>query len=363
MLSYDDCSIPVATPTRWTAAEFLAILDALPTPITWASHPDHTIRFVNRAFTATLGYRLEDLSTVSAWINEKITGRAQNERALSEWQAVPHDRPHLLAQVPPVEVDVRTRDGRALTMQVRSLFLPELGISVAVFEDIAEQKRAQNALRRMACEDVLTGVGNRRALQEAWHQLTDAAEGADEVTLMLIDLDGFKSVNDAWGHDAGDAVLKAATARLETILCPGATLFRTGGDEFALLIAATMPPQKVEDLYVRIQAAISAPISLGRETAMISASIGASRGLRRGASLRDMMHCADQALYDVKRRGKRGFAWCDGARAQARAPATAQAPSPSGERRGLRRFAVASAPNATERIAQDGMTLAPAGAA
>ncbi|HEX3982087.1 MAG TPA: GGDEF domain-containing protein, partial [Acidisoma sp.] len=270
------------------------------------------IRFVNRSFTTCFGYRVDDLSDVQTWQSQVLVREHQRDLARRSWETLWQSSGGKNPSMEGFELDIRTRDGRIITTQHRGIFLSDLKISVAVFEDISAQKQVQDTLRHLAFEDALTGVGNRRALQDAWHRF-DVRVGAGlprpALAVLLIDLDGFKTVNDCWGHDAGDEVLKQAALRLQSAIGGEAAVFRTGGDEFAVLVPAVCSPASVEATYARIQDAISTPFPLGVKEVRLSASVGASLYPRHGGSLRDMLHRADQALYHVKRSGKRGFAW------------------------------------------------------
>lgn len=296
----------------WALQDLYAILDALPTPISWATIGDETIRYVNRAFTTTFGYEISDLSTVSDWIERCYVSAAQRDKARASWETIWLAPGEGIGTVSAFEIDVRCRNGHVITVQNRGILLHDMRIALAVFEDISAQKRVQNALKRIAFEDPLTGIANRRALHDAWTlRLVDQAgrKNCSRLALLLIDLDGFKEINDQWGHDAGDDVLKAVAARLQSSLGHHDMLCRIGGDEFAVLRSKDVSFAAVETLGHRIQSALSEPFKLAQADVSLSASIGASLYPQHGATLRELMRHADAALYQVKHAGKSSFAW------------------------------------------------------
>jgi diguanylate cyclase (GGDEF)-like protein len=154
--------------------------------------------------------------------------------------------------------------------------------------------RATQDLQRAALNDPLTGIANRRALEQ---NLRARFEHDDEVLLAYLDLDGFKAINDAHGHAAGDHVLRVVADRLSGVLRSGDVAARMGGDEFVLLLGPPAPP--IDVVRDRLALALSAPIPFGDELLHISASVGF------GANERDpetLLRTADRAMLQTKRR-------------------------------------------------------------
>jgi len=163
---------------------------------------------------------------------------------------------------------------------------------------ISEQRR-RFVLRRAALTDPLTGVANRSALRRR----LDAATGP--VTVVLVDLDDFKAVNDNYGHDAGDLVLTTVAERLTAAVREDDLVVRLGGDEFAVVVAddadaappAPEAPNAPDALAHRTQAAVEGPIRLGPTLVIpVHASVGVAT-----APARDVVRSADTALYEAKR--------------------------------------------------------------
>lgn len=161
---------------------------------------------------------------------------------------------------------------------------------------------ARFASQRQARRDPLTGVLNRLGMAEALDRAT-SAEGC--LTLFLMDLDGFKKVNDTFGHAAGDVLLQMVTARLHEVARKQDSLARLGGDEFAL-IAPGLTAAAGAGMAARIVAAISAPEYRLCEgmTARIGVSVGYACAPEDGCTLQGLSELADAALYAVKQRGK-----------------------------------------------------------
>jgi diguanylate cyclase (GGDEF)-like protein len=156
---------------------------------------------------------------------------------------------------------------------------------------IGEQRR-HHALRREAVTDPLTGVGNRSALRRR----LDAATGP--LTVGFVDLDDFKSVNDTYGHDAGDTVLREVALRLSASVREDDLVVRIGGDEFAVVFADGAHPGAIDHLVRRILGAIQVPIDLSTGAAIaVQATVGVATGPPS-----EVVHRADDALYAVKRR-------------------------------------------------------------
>jgi diguanylate cyclase (GGDEF)-like protein len=158
---------------------------------------------------------------------------------------------------------------------------------------IGEQRRL-DALRHEALTDPLTRVANRSALQARFDASTDP------VTVAIVDLDGFKSVNDTHGHETGDAVLQVVAQRIVGAVRQDDLVVRLGGDEFAIVFAAGTPTEGMVGSMGRVVDSIGSPIQLGR----LTVSVGASAGLATGRPP-EVMQEADRALYDAK--GTRAF--------------------------------------------------------
>ncbi len=167
-------------------------------------------------------------------------------------------------------------------------------------------EQAQQQIQFLANHDTLTELPNRRAL-EAHLNAKLAESTTPQFSLVYIDLDGFKPVNDAHGHLIGDRVLQIVGGRLRNVLRKSDFAARIGGDEFVLVVASVVDQTQISVLIERILQSIEQPISVDGNVVQISASIGVVECSEQAQTLDDLMHYADQAMYDVKRAGKGGI--------------------------------------------------------
>jgi len=167
-----------------------------------------------------------------------------------------------------------------------------------------DRRRSDN----LAYRDVLTGLANRLALSETLTELVDARMGCTEgFYLLFIDLDGFKAVNDTFGHKAGDALLVRAARRMQSCLADPGRIFRLGGDEFIVLYPGCACRDAAKSLAERLLWRLSAPYELGGQQARTGASVGIAAFPADGVTPEELLDRADQAMYHVKRHGKNGY--------------------------------------------------------
>jgi len=162
---------------------------------------------------------------------------------------------------------------------------------------------------RMANIDALTGLSNRRALMARLEQCQDDEQPRTtgalcQTAVMFIDLDGFKDVNDTYGHEIGDGLLKLVARDFEALLPPGALLSRLGGDEFAVLVSAPDVEATALSISHLLISGLNAPLHIGERTIQIGASIGIARAAPQACSANELMRQADVAMYRVKADGK-----------------------------------------------------------
>jgi len=176
-------------------------------------------------------------------------------------------------------------------------------------QDVTERHRVQEELRRMALTDPLTGLGNRLLLIGRLRDaIAELAAGGGHVTVIAVDLDGLKSVNDTHGHATGDELLRETATRLRSVVRDGDTVARFGGDEFVLLCAGVEPPAATR-LAERIVTEMSAPYELpGGITAWAGASVGVTVTTDPTADIDRLLAQADRALYTAKGSGGNRYA-------------------------------------------------------
>ena len=173
-------------------------------------------------------------------------------------------------------------------------------------QDITDKKSAEQKLQHEATHDILTGLPNRSYFMNRLHA---ALERTREVvgykaSILFIDLDRFKYVNDSLGHLIGDELLKGIAERLGECLRPSDTVARLGGDEFTILVEGKYDISEVTRIAERIQAKFQMPFDLRGHEVYSSASIGILHASDKHLSSEDMMRDADTAMYQAKRAGK-----------------------------------------------------------
>ena len=181
----------------------------------------------------------------------------------------------------------------------------------AELEQRSQQLReSQLQLERIAYVDPLTGLSNRRLFEgDLRHGVAMVARNGGVLTLLLIDLDGFKQINDQLGHDAGDALLVETALRLTRSVRETDRVARLGGDEFAIVLTGTGELLAVEIICHRILAAIAAPVTYKGATLQVSASIGSVQCPSQGMTTEVLYKAADVALYEAKRSGRNTWRW------------------------------------------------------
>ncbi len=201
----------------------------------------------------------------------------------------------------------RHKSGRLLEVWVSSSPIKDAAGEVigasTISRSIAEQKRTQALIRWQAHNDPLTRLPNRAFFQQA---LEDAIALGDPFSIVFVDLDQFKHVNDSLGHAAGDHLLQEVAARFERCLAAEDILARMGGDEFTLLLPGGRSAEKssVEDKATSLLHALAPPLLIGGQELYTAASLGLSRFPDDGRDAETLLQCADLAMYQAKERGR-----------------------------------------------------------
>ena len=178
-----------------------------------------------------------------------------------------------------------------------------------IVTDITERKQAEQIIRFQAERDPLTELANRRLAElELAARLEHARTSGGCLAICLIDLDHFKFINDTHGHEAGDVVLVEAAKRIRTCMRQEDLTARLGGDEFLVALLDSSGGKTIESVANKLLHALTQPIVVNPElTVHIGASLGIALSSQHGHDLNQLLRLADQAMYQVKRRGKNGF--------------------------------------------------------
>jgi diguanylate cyclase (GGDEF)-like protein/PAS domain S-box-containing protein len=222
---------------------------------------------------------------------------------------------------PPNQLRMQNKDGKSFPCEYLTSPIQDskgqTTFIVHVVRDITLQKQAeavlldnQHKLEFMAHHDPLTGLTNRLLLEERLsHCLLRAKRQEISLALLFMDLDEFKAVNDRWGHETGDELLKAVATRLLQTVREQDTLARFGGDEFVLLLEDMPETTGVSEVAQKIILALSEPFQLKEQCVNIGVTIGISFFSTDGDNTETIIQQADQAMYHAKKLGGRRYSW------------------------------------------------------
>lgn len=185
---------------------------------------------------------------------------------------------------------------------------------VAIFSDITERKQTEERIHHLALHDYLTDLPNRNLLFErAAQTLTMARRYTRRFALIYLDLDHFKPINDAYGHDVGDALLCEVASRLRAHVRESDTVCRQGGDEFVVLLPEIDDDGAVRELACKLLTAVAAPYQLAGQELQVTVSIGLALYPEHGQDIDSLMQHADAAMYRAKRDGRNRLCCADAA--------------------------------------------------
>ena len=166
---------------------------------------------------------------------------------------------------------------------------------------------SEQAMREMAHHDALTGLANRILLDDRLNQaLLNAQRRQREVAVLLIPLDHFKPINDTFGHQAGDVLLVELARRMQGSLRQSDTLSRLGGDEFVIILQDLEPGAQLVRIFGDLKSLLATPCQWQGHTLQVSGSIGVARYPADGHTAQELMRCADERMYEIKRAFKAG---------------------------------------------------------
>jgi diguanylate cyclase (GGDEF)-like protein len=189
------------------------------------------------------------------------------------------------------------------------LLTKETDESMWLMIDITQMKQHQAQVEMMALHDPLTGLANRRSLSNLLRQtILHCEQGHNSFAICFVDLNDFKQINDRFGHDAGDLVLRAVATRLREVIRGADTVARLGGDEFVLVVTSLLSKEHHQIIVDRVIAVIAQPIKISDgQSVQISASVGTAFYPEDGTRPEALLLHADQAMYKAKRDTKESF--------------------------------------------------------
>jgi diguanylate cyclase (GGDEF)-like protein/PAS domain S-box-containing protein len=280
--------------------------------VIWAMDSKLRYTYISPSVTRQRGYTVEEAMTLnitSVIAPEYIDDVLKRFESMATTSvAIPSSGTNVITQ----EWEMLRKDG--------SRFWTESSITVlynnhgafsgvlGVTRDITDRKLLEQKLEEMATHDYLTGLPNRKLLEDRFTVASALANRkGDRLSLMTVDLDNFKPVNDTYGHGTGDLVLKAVSARLSGIIRASDTIARIGGDEFLLMLQETNHTQDTRIIAEKIIGAFEEPFIIDGQQHQLSASIGISSYPGDGQDLTILVKKSDDAMYAAKRSGGKRF--------------------------------------------------------
>lgn len=263
---------------------------------------DGTITSVNPAFTALSGYSADEAIGMTPRIlksgkqDDAFYRRLWSEVVTKgEWKGEIWNR-HKSGDLVAEQVAINTVYGPDGSAHQR----------IALYHDVTQLKNAAENVFHQANYDTLTELANRHLFfQQLARELSRARRGGKQVALLFMDLDKFKPVNDEFGHEAGDFVLKTVANRWQACVRSGDTLARLGGDEFALIVGDISLPGEAQPIAQKLIDAVAAPIELpDGNRCGIGVSIGISIYPDNGVEMDSLVAAADAAMYESKHNGQ-----------------------------------------------------------
>lgn len=273
----------------------------------------------NSAATVVLGYPADKDGVSVSWWMEKVHPE-DREKLMDELTQVLKARQSLWAS----GFRGRASDGTYRSLASRAYVVRnEEGKAIRLIgslQDVTGQKEYEARLYHAAHHDFLTGLANRAKFNEELQAaLSQAARLTQRVLLLVMDIDRFKTVNDGWGHDAGDTMLREVARRLQAAVPREATVARLGGDEFALILPDPDSRGLAVDIVDDLIAALSQPVRFNGRQIGVSLSAGAAVAFKDGSTAEDLHKSADLALYAAKKQGPGHIRFLeDGIREEAR---------------------------------------------
>ncbi|MDQ5911161.1 MAG: hypothetical protein QG599_3258 [Pseudomonadota bacterium] len=257
---------------------------------------------VNEAFLRTLGYTRVQVIGKTSRECEMFADPQQRTRAIAILQEQ--------GRVERLDIQVRTRTGelRHSLFSADFLRLQDQTLLLTVMIDVTELKDMQVRLEQMAYYDALTGLPNRVLLQDRLQvAIAQAQRKFELLAVCYLDLDGFKPVNDVWGHAAGDELLIQVAQRLNACIRGSDTVCRLGGDEFVVLLSGLCGVKECEQALRRILDALVKPFRLAQNEVQLSASIGVTLYPSDAVTADILIRHADQAMYAAKLAGRNQY--------------------------------------------------------
>jgi diguanylate cyclase (GGDEF)-like protein/PAS domain S-box-containing protein len=273
------------------------LLDLMPDAVCVVDAEGH-ILFVSAGFGRMLGYSLDEVVGQPIFRLVYPDDRAATMRqaqAVTSGAIQRHFRNRYLH-----------KDGHSVDIQWSARWLPDYGVRIGVAHEVTELRRAERELEYRASHDALTGLPNRHRLQhELQYALQHATRTGNGLAVLYLDLDGFKYINDQYGHEVGDRLLREVAQRLHKGLRQGDLMARVGGDEFVALLPGCEDVHAALTVADGLRASLKLPCNLPEGEFHLDASIGIACFPHNGSDPDTLLAYADRAMYEAKRERRR----------------------------------------------------------
>jgi diguanylate cyclase (GGDEF)-like protein/PAS domain S-box-containing protein len=251
------------------------------------------------------------LCAISGYLREELIGHALTRLfVFCPWEGIVFGN-HGPDSAHGMEAVLRHKDGHEVYVlfngSVKRDAAGQAQLMTGLLTDITARKEAESRLQLLATHDTLTGLPNRTLLNERLQQMLDGGPRNMPVAVMFIDLDRFKEVNDSFGHETGDVLLREVARRLARALRPSDVIARLGGDEFVVAAYCSDGTASAARIAEKLLATLAAPIDIGAQEVVIGASIGISMFPEHARTKELLFQSADTAMYRAKAGGRNGY--------------------------------------------------------
>ncbi|MBT9502092.1 MAG: EAL domain-containing protein [Burkholderiaceae bacterium] len=281
------------------------VLSAAPDGVLWVHHSG-TILMVNPAMEAMSGYPRDELVGRNVDIFLPPALRAKHAQSMRDYFTAANAR-----AMGSLDLRLMRRDGQMLPVDISLGHWQDENEqhAIAYVRDLTERKGFEESLRHRATHDELTGLPNRWLFRLQLDQaLSQARRSERRVAALFLDLDDFKTVNDSFGHLAGDELLRHVSQRLRSVLRESDTLARLGGDEFGILLSDLGSVDEAVSVAEKLLQSLDAPCRLQSQVVDIGGSIGLAFCPEDASDSEDLLRYADLAMYQAKRAGRGTYA-------------------------------------------------------
>jgi diguanylate cyclase (GGDEF)-like protein/PAS domain S-box-containing protein len=281
------------------------ILQAAPDGVLWVNQAGK-ILMANPAMEVLAGYRSDEMvgQNVSIFLPERI--RESHADSMRDFFTRPTAR-----AMGTSELKLLRKDGKVMAIDISLGYWEDENErhAIAYVRDLTERKTLEESMRHRATHDTLTGLPNRWLFNIRLDQALSASRRrGSRVAALFLDLDDFKTVNDSFGHAAGDDLLTQVSTRLAQTLRESDTLARLGGDEFAILLTDVDVADEATVVAEKLLRALDSPYTIGVNEVVISGSIGIAFFPDDAMGSQDLLRFADMAMYQAKNAGRDGVA-------------------------------------------------------